>query len=208
LAIKLGEGSYRLVAGERRLRASKIAGLTEVPALIVEMSEEDQLEAAILENIQREDLNPMEEAEAYRRLMDEFGHTQEELSGILGKSRSHVANILRLLSLPNEVKDMIRAGKLAFGHARALVGSEDAVSIAQDAAAQSLNVRQVEDIVKRRKNKKSDENCGDPEILNLANQISALIGLKSNVKLKGNSGVIEISFNNLEELESLVRRLN
>ncbi|MDR0968788.1 MAG: ParB/RepB/Spo0J family partition protein [Holosporaceae bacterium] len=211
LARKLGDGEYQLIAGERRLRASKVAGMTEIPAIIVEMSKEDQLEVAILENIQREDLNPLEEAEAYKRLVDEFGRTQEELSEILGKSRSHIANILRLLTLPDEVKDMIRAGKLAFGHARALVGAEDAVSLAKEATDQSMNVRQVEELVKRRKNgaeKKNAASYVDPEIANLANQISSLVGLKSNVKLKGTSGVIEISFSNLEELDAFVRRLN
>jgi ParB family chromosome partitioning protein len=209
LALKLDDGSYQLIAGERRLRASKIAGLKEIPVIVTEMSKEDQLEVAILENIQREDLNPLEEAEAYKRLVDEFGHTQEELAEILGKSRSHVANILRLLTLPDEVKELIRAGKLAFGHARALIGAENAAELAKDAADQSLNVRQVEELVKRRKNNAPQNNrVVDPEILDLANRISSLVGLKSNIKLKGNSGVIEINFNNFEELDFFVRRLN
>ncbi|MDR0631965.1 MAG: ParB/RepB/Spo0J family partition protein [Holosporaceae bacterium] len=209
LVLKLSDGSYQLVAGERRLRASKIAGLEEIPAVVTEMSPKDQLEAAILENIQRENLNPLEEATAYKRLMDEFNHTQEELSRILGKSRSHIANMLRLLTLPDEVRDMIRAEKLTFGHARALVGVEDAAAIADRVVEQSLSVRQVENITKQRKNDRSDGNAYvDPEILNLANQISSLVGLKSNVRIKGNGGVIEINFNNFEELDSFVHKLN
>jgi ParB family chromosome partitioning protein len=207
LVRKLEDGNYQLVAGERRLRASKIAGLREIPAIIIETSREDQLEIAILENIQRENLNPLEEAEAYRRLMDEFSRTQEELSDMLRKSRSHIANTLRLLSLPNQVKDMIRAGKLTFGHARALVGMEDAISIADQAVKQSLNVRQVESLIRQRRGRAND-NCDNPEIFNLAEQISSLTGLKSSVKLKGGGGVVEINFRNFEELDTLIRKLN
>ncbi|MDR1982709.1 MAG: ParB/RepB/Spo0J family partition protein [Holosporaceae bacterium] len=208
LVIKKSDGNYQLIAGERRLRASKLAGLTEIPAIVTDISREDQLEVAILENIQRENLNPLEEAEAYRKLMDEFGHTQEELSGILGKSRSHISNTLRLLSLPDEVKDMIKVGQLTFGHARALVGTDDTVSLANQVVNQALNVRQVEDLVKHRKNNQSNDNYIDPDILNLANQISSLVGLQSNIRLNKNGGVIEINFNKLEELESFIRRLN
>ncbi|MDR2158235.1 MAG: ParB/RepB/Spo0J family partition protein [Holosporaceae bacterium] len=209
LARKLEDGTYQLVAGERRLRASRIAGLKEIPAILADISREDQLEIAILENIQRENLNPIEEAEAYRRLMDEFSRTQEELSNMLGKSRSHIANTLRLLSLPDQVKDMIRIGRLTFGHARALVGRDDAVSIADQAAKQSLSVRQVENLVKQRKNNRlNDNNYVNSEIFNLAEQISSLIGLKSTIKLKGSGGVVEINFQNFEELDTLVQKLN
>ncbi|MDR1551104.1 MAG: ParB/RepB/Spo0J family partition protein [Holosporaceae bacterium] len=227
IVIKLGDGDYQLVAGERRLRAARIAGMTKIPAIITEMSRKDQLEVAILENIQREDLNPLDEAAAYNRLMSEFDHTQESLSEILGKSRSHVANTLRLLTLPDGVQSMIREGKLSFGHARALVGTDDAVAMANRVVEQSMNVRQVEELVKQRK-KNHQPNCRrvvdidgskwsddsgvanyiDPDISNLATQISALTGLRSNIKLKGNGGVLEISFCNFEELDCLVRKLN
>ncbi|MDR0555905.1 MAG: ParB/RepB/Spo0J family partition protein [Holosporaceae bacterium] len=210
LVIKIDGDSYQLVAGERRLRAAKIAGMMEIPAILTEAGEKDQLEMAILENIQREDLNPLDEAAAYKRLMDEFNHTQEELSEILGKSRSHVANMLRLLTLPNEVQNMVKDEKLSFGHARAIIGTEDAVYIANQVVSQSLNVRQVEDLVKQRKNRPSENNerFADPEILNLSNQISSIVGLKSNIKLKGKGGIIEINFNTFEELDQLVHRLN
>ncbi|MDR0677404.1 MAG: ParB/RepB/Spo0J family partition protein [Holosporaceae bacterium] len=203
LVIKLNDGSYQLVAGERRLKASKIAGLKDIPAIVTNMKEEEQLEVAILENIQREDLNPLEEAEAYRRLIEEFNHTQEELAGIVGKSRSHVSNTLRILSLPDDVKSLIREGKLSFGHARALVGTENAVSIAKQAVSQSLNVRETENMVRQQKS-----NYQDPEISTLAGHISTLIGLNANIKLKGKGGVVEINFNNFEELDSFVQKLN
>ncbi|MDR0581317.1 MAG: ParB/RepB/Spo0J family partition protein [Holosporaceae bacterium] len=212
LVHRLADGSYQLIAGERRLRASKIAGLEEIPAIIANMSKEDQLEVAILENIQREDLNPLEEAYAYKRLMNEFNHTQEELAEILGKSRSHIANMLRLLTLPEDVKNHVKVGALSFGHARALVGMEDAGSVADRVVKQSLTVRQTENLVRRQRSNssgdKSGDNCANQEILRLADQISTLIGLKSNVKLNGSGGTIEINFKNFEELDFFIRKLN
>ncbi|MDR1375348.1 MAG: ParB/RepB/Spo0J family partition protein [Holosporaceae bacterium] len=207
LVIRSGAGDdYQLVAGERRLRASKIAGLDEIPAILVDFSEKDQLEIALLENIQRENLNPLEEAEAYRRLMEEFQYTQEELSETLGKSRSHVANMLRLLSLPNEVKALINDGKLSFGHARTLVGIDNAPEIARQIINKSLNVRQAESIAKQRKSGNSGNL--DPEISNVAEQISSLTGLNANIKLRGSGGVIEIGFSNFQELDSFMAKLN
>jgi ParB family chromosome partitioning protein len=206
LVLKSDNENYRLIAGERRLRASKIAGIMEIPAIVTEMSNEDQLEIAIIENIQRENLNPLDEARAYKQLMDEFHHTQEELSGILGKSRSHIANMLRLLTLPDEVKDLVRSGKLSCGHARALVGAEDAISVADLAVSESMNVREIEKLVKRRKQPRANKE--DSEITHLAEQISSLVGLKSGIKLKGNGGVVEINFGNFEELDFLIRKLN
>ncbi|MDR3155808.1 MAG: ParB/RepB/Spo0J family partition protein [Holosporaceae bacterium] len=220
LVAKIGDGNYQLVAGERRLRASKMAGLDEIPAIVMEISEKDQLEIAILENIQREDLNPMDEAEAYRRLIDEFHHTQEQLSDLLGKSRSHVANILRLLSLPGEVKKLLRARKITFGHARALIGLPNAEEIAHQIIERDINVRDVENIIKLTKNgTKSSTGLRqpakipktqasvDPEVLNIANQISSLVGLDVNVRLKNNGGIIEIAFDNFEELDFLIKNL-
>jgi ParB family chromosome partitioning protein len=213
LVVKSSDGGYQLVAGERRLRASKLAGIKEIPAIVTDISKKDQLEVAILENIQREDLNPIDEAEAYRRLIDEFSHTQEELSEILGKSRSHVTNILRLLTLPIDVKNMLREGKLTFGHARALVGLENAVDVGNLIVNESMNVRQTEDFIKRKrvipsiKNQKS-RNYVDPEALNVAEQIASLVGLNVNIKLKNHGGTVEIYFSNFEELDKLVQRLN
>lgn len=254
LVQKLADGTYQLVAGERRMRASQLAGLAEIPAIITDFSPEEQLEVAILENVQRENLNPIEEAEGYKRLLDEFDHTQEQLSEIIGKSRSHISNVMRLLNLPDDVKQMIKEGKLSFGHARALVTSDDASAVARKVLEGSLNVRDTEKLVRRRKNPQmdrdqysGDQNSGgrssdpknsgdrnskdfssanrnpdkceatlfefssyiDPEILNISHQISELSGLKANVKLRENSsGIVELSFDNLNQLDSFIQKIN
>ena len=210
---KLSDGSYQLIAGERRFRASKIAGLTEIPAIILNITEKEQLEIAILENIQRENLNPIEEAESYKRLMQEFSYTQEDLSKILGKSRSHIANMLRLLSLPEKIKNYLSSGQISFGHARALIGQEDSEKIAQMIIDQSLSVRQAEDIVRQRKNVSKVASALmnpqiSPEIYNISSQLTSLIGLSSKVKLKKNGGLIEIEFSNFEELDLLIEKLS
>ena len=233
LVQKLSDGSYQLVAGERRMRASQIAGLEEIPAIITDFSPEEQLEIAILENVQRENLNPIEEAEGYKRLLDEFNHTQEQLAEIIGKSRSHISNVMRLLNLPDDVKQLIKEGKLSFGHARALVTSDNASEVAREILNDSLNVRDTEKLVRRRKNpqvektkdsnsRNSDEHSDkynaslqelssyvDPEILNISHQIAELSGLKTNVKLKGNnSGIIELSFENFNQLDKFIQKMN
>jgi ParB family chromosome partitioning protein len=208
LVTRLGCNDYQLVAGERRLRASKMAGLKEIPALVTDVGKEDQLEIAILENVQREDLNPIEEAEAYRRLAEEFGRTHDELAEMLGKSRSHISNTLRMLSLPTEIQEMVRAGQLTFGHARALVGAENSVAVARKIISGSLNVRQTESVIRRQKTNQTNDNFTDPEIGNLARQISSLLGLRAEIKLRGNGGTVEIAFGNLDELDSLIDRLN
>ncbi|MBE6447314.1 MAG: ParB/RepB/Spo0J family partition protein [Alphaproteobacteria bacterium] len=206
LVQKLPDDSYQLIAGERRLRASKLAGLSEIPAIVTNLEKEEQLEVAILENVQRENLNPIEEAESYRRLIDEFHHTQDELSNIIGKSRSHIANILRLLNLPEDVQTFVREGKLTFGHARALIGSKDASRIAQQVIRSKLNVRDTENLIQSARSRITT--YADPEIVNLAHQISSLIGLNVNIKIKGKGGTIEINFSDFEQLDSFVRKLN
>ena len=233
LVQKLSDESYQLVAGERRMRASQIAGLEEIPAIITDFSPEEQLEIAILENVQRENLNPIEEAEGYKRLLDEFNHTQEQLAEIIGKSRSHISNVMRLLNLPDDVKQLIKEGKLSFGHARALVTSDNASEVAREILNDSLNVRDTEKLVRRRKNpqvektkdsnsRNSDEHSDkynaslqelssyvDPEILNISHQIAELSGLKTNVKIKGNnSGIIELSFENFNQLDKFIQKMN
>ncbi len=217
LVVKIDNGKYQLVAGERRFRATKIAGLSEIPAIITEIGKKDQLEIAILENIQREDLNPIEEAEAYKRLMNEFSHTQEELSEILGKSRSHIANILRLLTLPEDVKELLREKKLTFGHARALIGAENASELAKRIVESTMNVRETEDLLKSIKNSyyssttdesKNKNRYVDPEVLNIAHQISSMIGLQVNIKLKNKGGIVEIGFKDFGELDRLLGKLN
>lgn len=212
LVKKISDNDYQLVAGERRFRASKIAGLSEIPAIITEVDNKEQLEIAILENIQREDLNPIDEAEGYKRLIDEFHYTQEQLSEILGKSRSHITNMLRLLTLPKKIQDHVRIGDITFGHARAIIGLEDAQKIAEKIISESMSVRDTEELARNMKQRKYrlnlNEKYTDPEILNISNQISSLLGLNVNVKIRGNGGVVEVEFKNFTELDNFVRKLN
>lgn len=210
LVQKLSDGTYQLVAGERRMRASKLAGLEEIPAIITDFTPEEQLEIAIVENVQRENLNPVEEAEGYKRLMEEFNHTQEQLSNIIGKSRSHISNVIRLLSLPDDVKRMIREGELSFGHARALVTAEDAAELAKKVVEEDLNVRDTEELVKNGKEDKKEKQPDyvDPDVLNISKQIEELSGLKTRLKIKRNKGKIELNFDNLSQLDSFIQKMN
>jgi len=144
---EIGDGKYELIAGERRLRASKLAGLTEVPVVVKQLTDDESLEIAILENIQREDLNPLEEAEGYKRLMDEFSKTQENIAQMVGKSRSHIANMLRLLTLDPYVQEKLLKNEITVGHAKVLVGFDDAKTAVDRIVAENLNVRQTEKLI-------------------------------------------------------------
>lgn len=205
-----GEDMFELVAGERRWRAAQAAQLHEIPVVIKELSDQDALEIALIENIQRESLTPVEEAEAYQRLIDEFAHTQDALSKVLGRSRSHVANTLRLLSLPNAVKEMVDDGRLTAGHARALIGVDDAVSIAELIVKKDLNVRQVEALVKRQKAGPASRPAvvKDPDTRALEDELSTLLGLKVNIHFKANGGTLTVSYKTLEQLDDVLHRLN
>lgn len=225
IVVKVDDGKYQIIAGERRWRASKIAGLIDIPAITIEVSKVEQLEIAILENVQREDLNPIEEAQSYKRLVDEFGYTQEELASSIGKSRSHISNVLRLLTLPEDVQSMLMQEQLTFGHARAIIGDANASAVAKQIVEQNLNVRQTEDLMKTRKSAlENSENVGvsksmrsdcsfqqrycDPEITNLSMQLSDLLGLNVGINVKSNSsGSVEIRFKNFSELDKLVEKL-
>lgn len=211
--------NYELVAGERRLKASTLAGFETIPAIIVNLDPRDQLEIAIIENIQRENLNPIEEASSYSRLIKEFSYTQEELSKVLGKSRSHVTNILRLLSLPKEVRNLVAQGKLSFGHARALIGLENPLEIAQKIVERSLSVRETENLVKSLKlsdesdvisfeKAKKNLKYQDPDIANVISQISSILNMNVSIKLKKLGGTIEINFKNFEELDKFLQKIN
>lgn len=201
---------FLLIAGERRLRAAKLAKLDEVPCIIChrQYTDKELLEIAILENIQRENLDIIEEAEAYKKLIEGFKQTQEQISETTGKSRSHIANVLRLNALPNTVKNLIHEKKITFGHARALVGIQDAEMLAEKIASEDLSVRQVEKIVKDKKLKfqqdggiyeeKSEEN-------EIRYQISSILNMDVKVKLKGNGGAIEIKFDNSNELDRFMQ---
>lgn len=152
LLVRKKNGRFEIIAGERRWRASKLAGLQTVPIIVKDMDDKEVLEVALVENLLRENLSAIEEAEGFQRLIDEFSHTQEALAQIVGKSRSHVANTLRLLNLPDPVKDLVREGTLSAGHARALVGLDNAETLAKQIVAKDLNVRQVEELVAKQKN--------------------------------------------------------
>ena len=205
---------YEIVAGERRWRAAQRARLHEVPAIVRELDDTEDLELAIIENIQRADLNAVEEAAGYRQLMDRFGHTQEKLAEALGKSRSHIANLLRLLSLPEPVLHMLRGGDLSAGHARALVTAEDPVALARQIVKQGLSVRQTEKLVKAGEAPKKDRGhtppVKDADTRHLERDLSAALGMKVSIDHHdgAESGVITVGYKNLTQLDEVCRRLS
>jgi ParB family chromosome partitioning protein len=204
---------YEIVAGERRWRAAQAAQLHEVPVIIRELSDEGLLEIALVENIQRADLNPLEEASGYLRLIDEFDHTQESLAKVVGKSRSHVANSLRLLTLPETVQRLVDQGQLSAGHARALIGADDPTGLAAKIVKSGLNVRQTEALVKRekspRKSAQSTVPRNDPDTMALERTVSDLLGLKVNIEFRGEKvgGKVVVHYGNLDQLDEIISRL-
>jgi ParB family chromosome partitioning protein len=210
---------FEIVAGERRWRAAQIAKLHEVPVIIRDLTDAQSLELAIVENVQRQDLTPLEEAEGYRRLIDDFQHTQDDLARTLGKSRSHIANTLRLLSLPQGVKLLMDEGKLTAGHARTLIGCDNAESLATQMISRGLNVRQAERLVQnakaaagngapRKAAKLDDDRPKDTDTLALERDLTALLGLKVSIKFQGNGGSLTIHYKTLEQLDDVLHRLN
>ena len=213
-----GEDSFEIVAGERRWRAAQLAKLHELPVILRDFTDTEVLEVAIIENIQRADLNPLEEAMGYRQLMDRFGHTQEKLAEALSKSRSHIANLLRLLNLPDEVQDFLRDGKLTAGHARALVTAPDPVRLAKETIAKGLSVRDVERLAK-------DETPGmsgaaskpasraprekDADTRALEADLSATIGMSVSIDHDGvEGGRLSIRYRTLDDLDQLCQALS
>ena len=206
------EGVYEIIAGERRCMAAQNAGLHEVPVVVLKINDVQALELAIVENIQREDLNVIEEAKGYDRLMKEFSYDHEKLADFMGKSRSHISNTLRLLTLPEEVIKMVDEGKLTAGQVRPLVGRYNAKEIANSILKGKLSARSVESLVKNQKDlegkKGSSKSKTDPNVLLAQRQIEESLGLKTKVvSKKNNSGKILIEFNNLEQFEMLSKRL-
>ncbi|HEY4636505.1 MAG TPA: ParB/RepB/Spo0J family partition protein [Rhodospirillales bacterium] len=200
---------FEIVAGERRWRAAQKALLHEVPVIIKDLADGDALEIALVENLQRQDLAPLEEADAYRRLMDEFGNTQEDLARALGKSRSHIANTVRLLELPESVKNLVEEGKLSAGHARALLGAKDAEKLARQIVARGLNVRQAEVLARGDKDGgKRKAPAKDADTRALEAEVSNLLGLKVTINHRGAGGVVMIGYHTLEQLDDLLRRLS
>ena len=213
---------YEIIAGERRWRAAGIAGLAEVPVLVKDIGDQQALELALIENIQRQDLTPLEEASGYQRLIDEFSYTQEELAGTVGKSRSHVANLLRLLSLPEKIKTYLDDDKLTMGHARALLNAKDAEALADEVVKRGLNVRQTENLCrtgmptgtgnsgeKRTSSPRSNApaRAKDPDILALEETLSENLGLKVSINDEGQHGQIVVTYESLSQLDDILRRL-
>jgi ParB family chromosome partitioning protein len=220
---------YEIIAGERRWRAAQRAGLAEVPVIIREIADKQALELALVENIQRQDLTPLEEAMGYQRLIEEFDYTQDELGSTVGKSRSHIANLLRLLALPDEIKEMLDKNELTMGHARALLNAPNAVELARDIVRKGLNVRQAEQYSRlaqgqeKRSAPRANSNrmaqpfnhvgggygaaAKDPDILALEETLSENLGLKVSINDRGQSGEIVISYDSLSQLDEILRRL-
>jgi ParB family chromosome partitioning protein len=206
-----GEEGYEIIAGERRWRAAQAAKLHEVPVVVREFDDREALEVALVENVQRQDLTPLEEAEGYRRLIDEFGHTQEDLAQAVGKSRSHIANMLRLLSLPDEVKELLETRALSAGHARALIGAENPLALAKQIIEKGLTVRDAETLASEAKGKARSgagaKNGKDADTKALEHDLSQLLGLKVTLDVHGQGGTISIHYRTLEQLDDVLRRL-
>ena len=203
--------SFEIIAGARRWRAAQVAQLHEVPVVIKELTDREALEIALIENLQREDLSPLEEAEGYLRLMEEFTRTQENLARSVGKSRSHVANMMRLLGLPDPVKDLLGKGELTAGHARALLNAKDPVALALRVVKRGLNVRQTETLVQRKggANMAGRRRLGkDPDTLALERDLETLLGLKVEIKFRGNGGTLTLHYGSLQQLDGILHRLS
>jgi ParB family chromosome partitioning protein len=203
---KVADGKYEIIAGERRWLASQNAGLHEVPVVVLNIDDVKSLEFAIVENVQRQDLNPIEEASGYQKLIDEFTYDQDKISKFIGKSRSYIANSLRLLSLPNDVRSMVEQSSLSAGHARTLVGLQNATVIAKKILDKKLSVRQAEALARQFRNKKFKlVQKKDSNILNLQNTLEEKTGLNvSIVNKKDNSGTISFAYKDLEQLDKII----
>lgn len=202
-------GDYEIVAGERRWRAAQKAGVHEVPVLIRELSDGEALEIALVENIQRSDLNPLEEARAYGMLLGQFNYTQQQLADSVGKSRSHIANTLRLLTLPESVRQMIEDGKLTAGHARTLVAADSPAELADRIIKLGLSVREAEDLTRKvvpasARRLRAEK---DADTRTLEKSVGEALGLKVEIAAKGTGGTVAIRYGSLEQLEEICRRL-
>lgn len=210
------EGLYQIVAGERRWRAAQMAQLHEIPVIVRQMTDTEVLEVAIIENIQRADLNAIEEAASFRQLMDRFGHTQERLAEALNKSRSHIANLLRLLTLPEPVQEMVKDGKLSAGHARALITAPNAAQLARRVAEKGLSVRETEDMVRKlaqppeatpKKVARKEEKDADTKALEA--DLSAQLKMKVQINhAASGGGDVQISYKDLDQLDQLCQLLS
>ncbi len=215
ILVRKNNDSYEIVAGERRWRAAQIANIHEVPVVIKELTNEEVVKISIIENIQRVDLNPIEEANSYNQLIKDFGYTQDKVAASLGKSRSYITNLLRLLSLPQSIIKHLKEGKLSTGHARALVGAKNAEFLARKIIDENLSVRDIENIVKTGMTKSDDRSKKrtstkkDVDTLNLEQDIKAALGLKTTIEHNENSGggCIIFKYKDLEQLDMFCSRI-
>ncbi|MCA1748640.1 MAG: ParB/RepB/Spo0J family partition protein [Sphingomonadales bacterium] len=212
IVLRPHDGKYQIVAGERRWRAAQMAQLHEIPAIIRDFDEGETLEIALVENIQREDLNAVEEAEAYHRLIEDYGHSQAALARLVHKSRSHVANLLRLLDLPERVRAMVVEGRLDMGHARAIIGTPDPASLALTIVSRGLSVRDAEALARRAKSGKPPARSSAPgerdaDIVALERQLGAALGLSVRIDHKGKGGSVTLGYSSLDQLDLICQRL-
>ncbi len=215
IIVRKGKKKFELIAGERRLKACKLVGIVKISAIVSDFDDRKAFESGLIENLQREDLTSIEEGEGYNRLMNEFNYTQEELAIIVSKSRSHVANLLRLISLPKEVKKFILDGKLSLGHARCLVGYVGAVNLAKRIVKEDLSVRYVEslfykkDLDKKTKNLFSEKTIKekDADTTILEKELSLKLGVKLTINDKNNKGNIKIEYRNVGQRENIIKKL-
>jgi len=218
---KTKDGEYEIIAGERRWRAAQMAQLHEVPVIIKELDDSAALQIALIENLQRQDLNAIEEAKGYQRLMEEFEHTQESVSEVLGKSRSHVANMIRLLNLPSSVQTMVSQGELSAGHARALIKAENPTLLAQEIIGKGMSVRQAERMVANLAGRENSSSSGtgksgsggaqkkDADTLALENELSNALGMHVRINMKGeHAGEVSVQFKNLDQLDLILQKLS
>ena len=205
----LPSNNYEIIAGERRWRAAQLAGIHEIPAFIKEIPEDLVKEAALIENIQRENLNPVEEARAYESILKKHKSNYDELSKIVGKSRSHISNMIRLLELEEEILNFVISGKLSMGHARALIGVPNAKEMAIDIINKNLSVRQTEKNTSNYKKNKKRQKNKDPNILDLEKELSEKIGLKTSIQFseQGSSGSLTLYYSDLDQLDDIMKRL-
>jgi ParB family chromosome partitioning protein len=200
-------GQFQIIGGERRWRAAQLAGLHELPVLVKEVSDREAMAAALVENLQRQDLNAVEEAEGYARLSKQFGMTQEALARAVGKSRPHVANTLRLLQLPERVRELLRDGALTAGHARALLAAPDPIALALQVVDRGLNVRQAEALAAGRAKAPPRPKPADPDLRRFENEIMERLGLRVSIKPGRKGGQVSITYRDLDQLDGLMRLL-
>lgn len=202
---------FEIIAGERRWRASQLARLHEVPVIVRQFSDGESLEVALIENLQRQDLSPLEEAEGYRRLMEEYAHTQEDVAKVVGKSRSHVANTLRLLTLPEPIKRLVDDGQLSAGHARALLTAAEPEALARRVVARGLNVRQTEQLVgaeRADRDQRKRSLAKDADTIALERDLSNALGLSVEIRFSGSRGSLVLYYTSLDQLDDILHRLS